>query len=46
MTLAINGETFPIDAGFERLIDGVQEVIAVGLQVKCDQIRTLGQLYV
>src|SRR5438270_13847058 len=31
---------FPINAGFNHPVDGLKEVVAVGLNVKSDEVRT------
>src|SRR4029079_8400407 len=38
MTTTHDGEMLPIDAGFERALDGLEEVVAVELDVERQQV--------
>src|SRR5260370_40222330 len=39
MAALVDGEPFPLDARLQRTIDGIQEVVAMRLNVKADEIR-------
>ena len=39
MVFAVDGKMFPIDSRFQRAVHGLEEVVAMRLDVKSDQIR-------
>ena len=40
MLVALDREVFPVNFGFEYVVHGIQEVVAVCLRMKADQVRS------